>query len=284
MAVTVPAARAVSPDGTASAPSDAPARVTLTLPFFGTSNAVSDSANVTNTGAGADADLAPDLQLDWARQFGPVRLTTILDATAERFPRHPSESTDSVFGSVRLALTDGVSERLVPFVLYRMGMDFTPLLATRQDTLYYLAAGVRTGFGLTASGATIARRDANKPGQTAIWVETQAGRRFANPADLDLVYAQIKGEVQYTVTPTVQLTLAPTVRGRHYDLYFGSPRQDLFLELEGTVGWTPGWLTKLNPDAELDFVVTFDRNLSTYSSARYVSWTGGPQIMLGWKF
>jgi len=284
MAVTVPAARAASPDGTASAPSDAPARVTLTLPFFGTSNAVSDSANVTNTGAGADADLAPDLQLDWARQFGPVRLTTILDATAERFPRHPSESTDSVFGSVRLALTDGVSERFVPFVLYRMGMDFTPLLATRQDTLYYLAAGVRTGFGLTASGATIARRDANKPGQTAIWVEAQAGRRFANPADLDLVYSQIKGEVQYTVTPTVQLTLAPTVRGRHYDLYYGSPRQDLFLELEGTVGWTPGWLTKLNPDAELDFVVTFDRNLSTYSSARYVSWTGGPQIMLGWKF
>ncbi|HKM62369.1 MAG TPA: hypothetical protein VJY39_07740 [Acidisphaera sp.] len=284
MAVVLPAARAATTDGTASAVSETPVRVTLTLPFFGTSNAVSDSANVTNMGAGPDADLAPDLQVDWARQFGPVRLTTILDTTAERFPRHPSESSDSIFGSIRLALTDGVSERFVPFVLYRAGMDFTPLLATRQDTLQYLAAGVRTGFGLTAAGAMIGRRDADKPGQTAIWLEAQAGRRFANPADLDLVYAQIKGEVQYTVSPTVQLTLAPTVRGRHYDLYYGSPRQDLFLELEGTVAWTPSWLTKVNPDAELDFVVTFDRNLSTYSSARYVSWTGGPQIMLGWKF
>jgi len=164
------------------------------------------------------------------------------------------------------------------------GMDFTPLYRTRQDTLHTLSAGVRTGFGLTGSGSVIARPDAVQPGQTATWIEVQAGKRFANPADLNATFVQVKGETQYTITPALQFTLAPTVRYRHYDLYYGSQRQDLFLHTEGTLGWTPSWLTRLNPDAELDLVVYYERNLSTYSSARYANWTGGPQIVLGWKF
>ena len=46
----------------------------------------------------------------------------------------------------------------------------------------------------------------------------------------------------------------------------------------------PAWLTRLNPDAELDFTVSFLRNRSTLSSANYTQWEGGPALVLGWRF
>ena len=48
--------------------------------------------------------------------------------------------------------------------------------------------------------------------------------------------------------------------------------------------WTPAWLSRLNPEAELDFTVSFLRNRSTLSSANYSRWEGGPALVLGWRF
>jgi hypothetical protein len=46
----------------------------------------------------------------------------------------------------------------------------------------------------------------------------------------------------------------------------------------------PAWLTRLNPEAELDFTVSFLRNRSTLSGANYSQWEGGPALVFGWRF
>jgi hypothetical protein len=142
-----------------------------------------------------------------------------------------------------------------------------------------LLAGVAFG----TDGRRIAFRDATNPGEWSISLDIAAGYRFANPSAFANYFAVASVDVVYNVSPDLRLGITPTIRGRDYAVYFGAPRHDFRVGFLARAEWTPAWLTQINPEAELDFTVSFLRNRSTLLSANDSQWEGGRALVLGWR-
>ena len=177
-------------------------------------------------------------------------------------------------GSVNAAFTEGSSDLFVPYAAYAGTLDFGTGLAQWNDTLNSVFAGFTSGFG--ADGRRIAFRDATNPGDWSVSVDAAAGYRFANPSAFANYFAVAPVDVLYNVSSDLRLGITPTIRGRDYADYFGAPRHDLRVGFLARAEWTPAWLSRLNPEAELDFTVSFLRNHSTLSSASYRQWGAVP--------
>ena len=226
----------------------------------------------------------PDLLLRWSHQFGPLKLTASTDASVDRFLARSDVDLDTVFGSLRLALTDGRSSRLVPYASYTATADFEPTFGRPEDVLHDFAVGAYSGFGVNAEGKLIPYVETTKPGDVALGIDLQAGRRLADPKDFANRFVIAKVTFAYIDSKEWEIDLTPKVRLRWYDDFAGEFRRDVKPSAVLKTVWTPLWLTRLNRRAEVDLSVSFEKNYSTLPQARFIDWEVGPTVALGWKF
>jgi hypothetical protein len=71
---------------------------------------------------------------------------------------------------------------------------------------------------------------------------------------------------------------------RWYDSFEGSFRRDYRPSAILQAIWTPDWLTRWVRRAEIDFTVTFLRNISNLPEERFSEWDVGPSVTFAWKF
>ena len=259
-------------------------RIVLTLPAYGTNNAIGSAADASGQASPPDGHVTPDLLMRWLHQFSFIRVSASVDASVDRFFQFSSLDTDTLYGTVKVAFTDGTSDLFVPYAAYTGELDFGPGFAQWNDTLHSFFLGFTSGVGIGADGRAVAFRDATDPGEWSISFDGAVGRRFAHPSDFANAFAVASVDIVYNASDTVRIGITPSVRVRNYGNYFGEPRHDVRWGWLARVEWTPEWLTKLNPGGELDFTVSFLRNRSTLSSANYSQWEGGPALVLSWRF
>lgn len=259
-------------------------RLILTLPAYGTNNAIGADADATGQRNPPDGHVTPDLLLRWLHQYSFVRLAAGFDVSVDRFFIRSDQNSDSLYASFKAALTDGESDLLVPYVAYGGTLDFGPRLTQWNDTLHSFSVGFSSGIGLDADGRRIAFRDAIRPGDWSISVDIAIGHRLANPSDFANRFAVASVDILYNVNDTLRVGITPTIRARYYPNYFGAPRRDLRVGWYARAEWTPEWLARINPEAELDFTISFLRNRSNVASENYSQWEGGPALMLAWRF
>jgi hypothetical protein len=277
------------PFGPATPPTPATAaeskdlRIILTVPAYGTNNALGSAADAASQSP-PDGHVTPDLLLRWLHQYSFVRLSADVDASVDRFFQQTSQNSYSLYGSFRASFTDGTSDAFVPYVLYSSTLDLGPGLTQWNDTLHSFYLGFTSGIGIGAGGGLIPFRDAAHPGDWSISLDAAAGGRLAAPSAFANTFVVASVDITYNVSPTFRLGITPAIRVRHYPNYFGSPRHDLRLGAVASAEWTPDWLTQINPDATLQFTVSFLRNHSTLASANYSQWEGGPALAVTWRF
>lgn len=260
-------------------------RLVVTLPLYGTDNAISSTADAT-TGRQQlpDGHVTPDVLLRWVHQFSFVKLSASVDASVDRYFIHSDQDSDSLYATFKAAWTDGSSDLFVPYLAYNGTLDFGPGLAEWNDTLYSFLLGFSSGIGFDAAGRLIPFRDAVNSGDWSISLDAAIGKRLANPSAFANQFAIATVDVVYNVSPTLRFGITPSVRWRYYNDYFGAPRRDFRFVGYARAEWNPDWLTRLNPGAELQFGVSFLRNQSSLASANYSQWEGGPQLSLSWRF
>jgi hypothetical protein len=78
--------------------------------------------------------------------------------------------------------------------------------------------------------------------------------------------------------------MTPKFRVRWYDSFFGEFRRDYRPGVVLQATWTPAWLTRRIKRAEVDFTVTFFRNMSNLPDESFTEWDVGPTVALSWKF
>jgi hypothetical protein len=259
-------------------------RIIVTLPAYGTNNAIGSAADASGQAGPPDGHVTPDLLLRWLHQLSFVRLSASVDASVDRFFIRTDQNTDSLYGTFKAAFTDGKSNLFVPYVAYAGTPDFGPGITQWDDTLHSFYLGFTSGIGIGADGRVIGFQDATNPGDWSVSLDASVGRRLANPSDFANGFAIVSVDIVYNAGADLRFGITPTVRVRDYGNYFGSPRHDLRLGWLARAEWTPDWLTRINPGAELDFTVSFLRNRSSLASANYSQWEGGPALVLSWKF
>jgi hypothetical protein len=158
-------------------------RISLTLPVLATSNAAGPVGDAIGSSGQADVHVAPELLMRWTRQFQDVRLTATLDANSDQFLRTRSENGEQIFGSLKLAWTDGRSDRFVPYLAYTGTLDFSTVFARRDDTLHDFTAGFTSGFGLSAAGSVIPFRDADRPGDWSLSLDSRSAAGWRTPTN-----------------------------------------------------------------------------------------------------
>jgi hypothetical protein len=257
-------------------------RLELTAPLLYTSNAVRASTD-TLTGRRGDWHFNPDLLLRWSRQYPALRLTVGADASVDRYFTETSADEDTVYGYVKAALTDGRSGLFVPYAFYSGAVDFTPTFASRFDTLHDFALGLSSGTGLR-HGKRIPLSDATEPGDASITLDLRAGRRLADPKDFENTFVTLAVDATYVYDSEWSFVLSPKFRMRWYDSFFGAFRRDMRPSVILQATWTPDWLTRWVRRAEIDFTVTFLRNLSNLPEERFSEWDVGPSLTFAWTF
>lgn len=277
-----------APSGVAPQPAPDPApkefRVILTVPLLATSNAVGVAAmDVASPTDQPDVHFNPDLLVRWTRQFQSVRVTAGIDLSFDRFAIHTDQSTDSIYGAVKLALTDGRSDLFVPYVAIAPSGDWEPWFRRRDDALLSLAVGFSSGFGVRR-GRLVPFRNAIEPGDAAVLFDVSAGRRLSDPPDYRNAFLLASVDLTYNPTRNLLLGFNPGIRLRRYDSYFGFPRRDFRVGWIARAEWTPDWLTRRLPRAEIDFTIAYLRNASNLHAANYTVWEGGPALALTWRF
>jgi hypothetical protein len=255
----------------------------LTVPFLYSSSVVRSDTDVV-VGDTGDKHADPDLALEWSRQFSKIKLSTLVAATLERYAKVREANTDTFTASVKAELTDGRSDLFVPYFQYEQTMGFTPFFRKREDTLHDLALGFTSGIGFGKDWDLIAYSKADEPGRSSLKFDVQAGRRFADPRDLDRVFIEVNLDFVHTISEQWSVGVTPAFKARWYDNYFGELRRDYRPSVELKAEWTPGWLTKQLPEAAIEFIVLFERNYSNLADQRYKLWELGPTIILTSKF
>jgi hypothetical protein len=84
----------------------------------------------------------------------------------------------------------------------------------------------------------------------------------------------------YSTGPNWTFGFTPKIRVRWYDDFFDEDRCDLRLAALFYATWTPGWLTRLNPSAELDFSLAFLCNYSTVPDENFRQSEAWPELEL----
>lgn len=266
-------------------PAPKPFRAILTVPLLGTSNAVGVAAkDLASSANQADVHLNPDLLLRWTQQFQYVRVTAGADLSIDQYAVHRDQSTDSIYGAFKVALTDGHSDLFVPYVVAVPTGDWEPWFKRRDDALLSLAAGVSSGFGINAHGKLVRYSDATRPGDSAVLFDISAGRRLADPVDYRATFLTASVDLTYNPTRDLLIGFNPGIRLRKYDSYFGFPRRDFRVGWVARAEWTPDWLTRRMPHAEIDFTLAYLRNASNLKAANYTVWEGGPALAMTWRF
>lgn len=280
----------INPTNRASEPADTsapakPFRIILTAPLLATSNAVgSAAADVASRSAKPDVHINPDLLATWTRQFAAVKLSASIDVSADRFAINTDQNTDSVYGRFKASLTDGRAELFVPYLAVASTLDYLPFFAIRDDALLDFGVGFTSGFGVSARGDLIPRRDAVEPGDIQVVFDVGVGRRLADPPIFRNVFLTAKLDLSDAVSRSLLLGITPSIRLQHYDSYNGFPRRDARFGWTAYVQWTPEWLTRRVRAAEIDFTLTYLRNSSNLPSTNYTIWEGGPAVVLSWRF
>jgi hypothetical protein len=253
--------------------------LTLTLPFLYSSSVVrSDTDNVVADVGDGHAD--PDFELRWKRQFSHIKLSALAGVTLERYATVREADVDALTASVKAELTDGRSDLFVPYFRYEQTIDFTPVFKERQDTVHDLSFGFTSGIGFTPDWKQTAYGKGKEPGHSSLKLDVEAGRRFADPSDLDRVFVGVGLEFKHTISKQWAVSITPEFNARWYADYFGEQRRDYRPSIELIAEWTPDWLTRQLPDAMIEFILLFERNYSNLPDQRYKLYEFGPRIVL----
>jgi hypothetical protein len=255
----------------------------FTLPLLYSSSVVRDDDDVV-AGRKGDRHADPDLLLKWSRQFTHVKLSAEIGVTLERYATVREADSDAIAAAVKMELTDGRSDLFVPYLGYEQTLEYLPTFAKRDETLHDFEVGFTSGIGIGRDGALISYGDADEPGRTSVKLDARVERRFAEPRALDRLAVKVGIDFTRTVTKDYSLSITPQFRARWYDDYFGKFRRDLRPGIELKATWTPDWLTRPLPGAELEFLLTFERNYSNLVDKRYTLWELGPALVLRSKF
>lgn len=259
--------------------------VVLRIPLLLTDNAVSATGeDGQGSGKRGDVHASPDLAVKWGHQFENLELSTALGVATDRFLSETDQNEDTIYASAKLAFTDGQSDGWAPYVAYALAVDMRPTFAETDDVLHTFAIGVSQDISIDASGQRIRARDAAEPGGSSIGFDISGGRRLSDPKELDNLFIQGLIDYSYSTGPNWTLGFTPKVRVRWYDDFFGEDRRDIRFTAMFYATWTPAWLTRLNPSAELDFSLAFLRNYSTVSEESFSQWEAGPTLGLSWSF
>jgi len=235
-------------------------------------------------GHGPDWHFNPDLLARWSQQFAWTKLTASTDVSVDRFLAQTSADLDTVYGSLKVAFTDGRPRILIPYAIYTATADFAPTFSEPEDVLNDFAAGLDAAIGLDDTGKVIPFAESTGPGASSVGLDLRAGRRLADPKDFENWFAIIRFDFDYVVNDDWAIGLAPKLRFRWYDSFDGAFRRDYKPSVLLRTVWTPGWLTRLNRRAEVDLSVSFEKNYSTLPAARFTDWEIGPTLSVGWKF
>jgi hypothetical protein len=258
--------------------------IELAAPIVYSTNPALASSDLVQGHAVGDWHFNPDLALRWSHQFSAVRVSTVVDASVDRFFKQTEDDEDTVFGSVKVAWTDGRSDRFVPYLQYVATADLRPDFGEPDDVLHDFVLGVSDAIGIDAEGRLIPRSDATKPGRWRLGLDLKAGRRLADPKDFESTIVQATLDLSYVLDEQWILAVLPRVRVRWYDDFFGEFRRDEKLGAALKARWMPDWLLAWNRGAEIDFRVGFERNYSTLDLARFSDWDIGPTLFLSWRF
>ncbi len=252
----------------------------LTLPVLYSSSVVGalDDAVVEDR---PDWHADPDLTLEWEKQLSSVRLTLAAGAALERYAEVRDADLDAVAAGLTVELTDGASDLLVPFLEYEGAASFDPLFAHRTEKVHDVAIGFTTGLGFDTQGDRIPFDSADAPGSTALEFEVRAGRRFADPRSLERTFLEAGVEAERILSDTLSVAVESALKIRWYD---ERDRIDVKPAIELSLLWTPEWLTRSLPDAELALLFSWERNMSTLPSKSYTRWEGGPLVTLAYEF
>jgi len=275
-ALSAPLSQRATPDGDF--------RLIFTLPLLATSNAAGAAAERTGASGSPDLHGNPDLLLRWTHQYDFARLSASADIEFDRYAVNTDQSSNSLNGGFKAALTDGRSDLFVPYLSYWAVADYEPGFTVRDDTMHNFAVGFTSGIGVGADGALIPFRASSGAGDWSVAFDMSFGRRFAEPRDFENVFATFSTDMVYNFTSDLHFGLLSKVRFRDYDNYYGQVRRDTFVAVQARIELTPEWLTRRLPGAELDLAVEFQRNMSTLDIARYTRWEAGPSLTLTRRF
>jgi hypothetical protein len=253
--------------------------LTLTVPFLYSSSVVRSDTDTVVADVG-DGHADPDLALQWKRQFSNIKLSALIGVTLERYAKVREADVDDLTASVKAELTDGRSHRFVPYFEYEQTIAFTPFFRKHEDTVHDLAVGFTSGIGFTPDWKQIAYRKADEPRHSSLELDVQAGRRLADPRDLERVFVDVSLEFERTISKQWTVGIKPEFTARWYDEYFGEARRDYRPSIELVAEWTPDWLTRQLPGASIEFILLFERNYSNLPDKRYKLYEFGPQIVL----
>ena len=284
IALSPPLTAVSPPPAQPAAPPPKDFRLIFTLPLLGTNNAAGAISERAGASGSPDIHVNPDLMLRWMHQYDSVRLSASADIAFDRYATNTDQSSDTVTGVLKAALTNGRSDLFVPYVSYTGIADYEPGFSIRDDALHSFALGFSSGIGISAAGAVIPFRDSSGVGDWSFAADLSFGRRLAAPRDFDSTFATFVTDVVYNLRSDVHLGLLSKVRYRDYDSYFGQSRRDTFVAFQARVELTPEWLTRALPGAELDLAVEFQQNMSTLETARYTRWETGPALILTRRF
>ena len=255
----------------------------LTIPFLYSSSVVRSDSE-TAIGDSGDEHVDPDFAINWSHQFSNIKLQTFVAATLERYSTVHEADLDRLTAGVKVELTDGRSDLFVPYIQYESTMDFVPVFSAREDTVHDFAVGFSSGIGFGRDWKKIPYSEADDPGHSSVKFDIQAGRRFADPRDLDRIFVELSLDFAHTTSKQWAFVVTPAFKTRWYSSYFGEARSDYRPSIELKAEWTPDWLTIQLPDSAIEFSFLFERNYSNLVEKRDTLYEFGPTIILSSKF
>ncbi len=265
-------------------PSSPGFEIALTAPILFTDNAVGATGTTAGSGRRADGHFNPDLLLKWSRQFAALKLSASIDASVDRFFTETDQDEDTFFGGLTASFTDGRSDLFVPYLSYNVTADLRPDFGNTDDVLHSFSAGFVSAIAFRPGGGRITLREATRPGDRSLALDVSAGRRLADPRDFENTFTVATLDLSYVAASDWTFGLTPKLRVRWYDNFEGEFRRDYRLSGILRAAWTPAWLTRIVPAAEIDFTLSFLKNFSNLPRERFSQWEGGPALALAWRF
>jgi hypothetical protein len=275
-----PPVRSAAPQASSAAPKDFV--LSLSFPAQYSTNVVNASSEVGGTNL-PDWHSMPELRLRWAHQYDWVKLAAWGDVSLDRYRNLKSAEINIVSGTAKASMTDGKSDLFVPYLMYSATTFLSPGFVSLDDRRQDYAGGFSSGAGLR-EGSIIRYSLATRPGDFSFGVDIRVGQHTANLSDIQHKYLNVGFDVSYIVSRELTVTLVPKARWKNYTNYYGSARSDVRLGGDISAVWTPLWLTRVLPYADITFSAEYLNNRSTEPTANYKLWEFGPTVTLKTRF